>query len=169
MPKRVRTRWRETSRLCCAEAKSTKQDASGGLPPAVVHQLSKHGLADGRAELGVEHHQQRVVHCVSVEAQVVGKFGDARALSGEHNLSGSVVQRQNGLSQLTAGLCRLPHLCVDVVQGTGTGTTEVQGRSRRSDVRAAASNAAVALFSASRSSRGHEQHHNDELPFGFGS
>ena len=66
----------------------------------MVRQVPNQGRADGRAELGFEHGQQRAVHFLSVESQVVGKFGDVRALSGEHNLSGSVIHRQNGLSQL---------------------------------------------------------------------
>ena len=56
---------------------------------------------------------------VSVGSRVVGLFEDVRELSGEQNLSGNVVHRHNGLSQLTAGLYRLPHLRVDVVKKRG--------------------------------------------------
>ena len=49
------------------------------------------------------------------------KFGDVRALSGEHKPRGSVVHRQNELSQLTTGLYRPPHLRIDVVKGVEGG------------------------------------------------
>ena len=103
--------------LRCAEAKSPKQDASGGLPPALVRQIPYEGRTEGKLVLRVEHDHQRGVHLVSVEPQVVGEFGDIRALSGEHNLSGSVFHRHDGLSQLTARFYRKPHLCIDVVEG----------------------------------------------------
>ena len=56
-----------------SRSRSPKQDASGGLPPAVVWHAPNQGRADGRAELGVEHGQQPLVHSVSVESQVAGE------------------------------------------------------------------------------------------------
>ena len=55
------------------------------------------------------------------------KFGDVRALSGEHNPSGSVVHRQDELSRLSTGRYRPPHLRIDVVKG-------VEGGSKRRGV-----------------------------------
>ena len=98
------------------------QDASGGLPPAVVQQVVNQGRADGRAELGVEHGHSEWSTLSPLKSQVVGKFGDVRALPSAHNLGRNVEHRQDGLSQLTAGLDRPPHLRVDVVKGAEGGT-----------------------------------------------
>ena len=53
---------------------------------------------------------------------MVGEFGDVCALLGENDFSGGTIHRQNGLSQLTAGLDRLPNLRVDVFEGAEGGT-----------------------------------------------
>ena len=88
----------------------------------MIGEVPSQGRADGRAELGIKHDQQRLVHPITTEPLVEGEFGDVRALPGEHNLGGSAVHRQDGLSQLAAGLNRLPHLRIGVVEGAEGGT-----------------------------------------------
>ena len=123
----VRTEGRETSLLVKKAGKATvcaarKPSHPNKTPMVACHQpwygkSRNRDLFVGRPELKVEHgHQQRGVHLVCVEQQLVGESGDIRTMTGEHNLSGSVIHR-HGLSQLTAGFYRLPHLRIDVVDG----------------------------------------------------